>query len=350
MRLSLLDYLGCPGCASPLDLDTVESDGDEVIAGTLTCRDCAARYMVAGGIPRMNTAMEGLESVQRTFNWEWNAHHEGAFESETLFGRTPDEDWAMFLEGTRVSPHDLTGVDVLDAGCGSGAFTRLIAERSAAGVVIGVDMVDAVERAYAQTRELPNVHIVQGNVFKLPFRRELFGLIWCNGVIHHTPDAAAAHASLSRHVRPGGILYVWVYAKRFNPFRFTKDIFDAIGLTRLSEPQLFTLVEVVSRLSLWMLSAYRSLRRLPGLRPRSAWGHRTVRPRTLAELKLTWFDALSPAYDSRHTEEEVIGWFRREGFHDVHAIAEPKVGVRGVAPAPIIESVDAHDRSTVASA
>jgi hypothetical protein len=50
------------------------------------------------------------------------------------------------------------------------------------------------------------------------------------------------------------------------------------------------------------------------------------------ELTLTWFDALSPQYDSRHSEEEVMGWFRHLGFTEVGAIDEPKVGVRGVAP------------------
>jgi hypothetical protein len=61
------------------------------------------------------------------------------------------------------------------------------------------------------------------------------------------------------------------------------------------------------------------------------WGKRTVRPRNRRELELTWFDALSPEHDSRHTEEEVIAWFRRKGFERIEALEEPKVGVRGLA-------------------
>ena len=80
------------------------------------------------------------------------------------------------------------------------------------------------------------------------------------------------------------------------------------------------------------LGAYQLLRRIPGLRPRTEWGKRKIRPRTVRELELTWFDALSPEYDSRHSEDEVMGWFRDLGFHDIQAIEEPKVGVRGVAP------------------
>ena len=71
---------------------------------------------------------------------------------------------------------------------------------------------------------------------------------------------------------------------------------------------------------------------IPPFRPRSRWARRTLRRRTVHELSLTWFDALSPEYDSRHTEAEVIGWFARLGFTDIGTIEEPKVGVRGVAP------------------
>ena len=56
-----------------------------------------------------------------------------------------------------------------------------------------------------------------------------------------------------------------------------------------------------------------------------------MRERNLREIQLTWFDALSPEWDTRHTEDEVIGWFRREGFQQIEAQEEPKVGVRGVA-------------------
>jgi SAM-dependent methyltransferase/uncharacterized protein YbaR (Trm112 family) len=355
MRQSLLAYLGCPSCGSALDLAPLVKDGEEVLTGTLTCTACEQRYGVVGGVPRMNAAMSGLENVQRTFNWEWHAHHNGAFESETLFGRNPDEDWKMFLDGTGATPTSLTGASVLDAGCGSGAFTQLIAGRSNVRDVIGVDMIDAVEEAYAQTRDRPNVHIVQGNIFALPFQPHAFDLVWCNGVIHHTPDAARAHRSLCRHVRPGGVLYVWVYAKRFNPFRFTKDILDAVRLTKLPEQWLLRLVDCVAWVSLGMLGAYRAVRLLPGLRPRTAWGRRTVRRRTIRELRLTWFDALSPEYDSRHSEDEVIGWFRQAGFIDVSAIEEPKVGIRGVAPpatssggSAVSWQTAARDRTSVA--
>ena len=331
MRVELLELLVCPACESRLDPTYESWSRDHVMSGTLTCPSCRKQYAIRGGVPRMNVAMEGLERVAQTFSFEWKAHHEGRLEDDTLFGNTLDEDWAYFREATGLD--DLRGLTVLDAGCGSGRPTRQMAEHGAS-TVVGVDFNEAVDEAFSYTAELANVHIVQANVFSLPLRKPTFDLVWSQGVIHHTPDAAGAHTALSQLVVPGGLLYVWVYAKRFSPFRFTKDVLDALRITRLPERVLLRVATIFSYASVGLLAFYRAIRRLPGLTPHTSRGQRTVRPRTVRELQLTWFDALSPEYDSRHTESEVIGWFRREGFEKIEAIEEPKVGVRGVA-API---------------
>ena len=165
-----------------------------------------------------------------------------------------------------------------------------------------------------------------------PFKPQVFDLVWCSGVLHHTPDPAAGHGALSRLVAPGGTLYVYVYAKRFNPFRFVKTVLDKLRITRLPEPALLGFCRLISFPSLALLHAYRALRRLPGLRPSGARQMRTVRSRGLREIQMTWFDALSPEFDSRHTEDEVIGWFRSAGFERITPNVEPKVGMRGTAP------------------
>ena len=332
MRAELLDLLACPACAADLRLEVDVAEGDEAMEGHLECTRCDARYPLVRGVPRMNTSMEGLENVARTFGYEWKAHHRGEMEEETVFGRTVEEDWLYFLEGTGLTEPEVRGATVLDGGCGSGRLTRQIGAHGA-GRVVGVDVNEAVDEAFAASRDQDNVHIIQGNVFELPFSGGAFDVVWSNGVIHHTPDAARGHASLSRVVKPGGRLYVWVYAKRWNPFRFVKDVLDALRVTRLPEPVLLRLSRVFAVLSLGLLAVYRAIRSLPGLRPTTVWGKRTVRPRERHELELTWFDALSPEHDSRHTEDEVIGWFRREGFEEISALEEPKVGVRGTAPA-----------------
>lgn len=328
MNETFLKLLACPNCASEV---TLSDDGDH--APTVRCSSCNSTYEIRNGIPRLNEALKEhqLTTIAETFGYEWKAHHRGEFESQTLFGRTRDEDWAMVKEGMRITDSDVEGAIVLDAGCGSGRFAQLFADHGAA-FVVGVDINEAVDEAAWVCREYDNIQIVQGNIFALPFRAGAFDLIWCNGVIHHTPDARGAHKSLARHVRPGGVLYVWVYIARFNPFRFVKSSLRLLQLHRWPPRLVQGLAVTMAYLSLPILAVYRLARTLPPLRPRSAWGRRTVRPRTAEELKLTWFDTLSPEFETRHTEDEVVGWFAEAGFRAIETLEEPKVGVRGAAP------------------
>ncbi len=326
----LLGLLACPKCGSGL---TDRSDAPDQGWGALTCQSCGAAYAIVDGVPRLNEALEThtLTHVSKTFSFEWNAHHHGEFETHTLFGRTREEDWQMVLQGMGISAAAVEGATVLDAGCGSGRFCQLFAEHGAA-LVVGLDMIDAVDAAAHSCRAFENVHIVQGNIFALPFKAGAFDIIWCNGVIHHTPDAAKAFRSLARHVRPRGVFYVWVYAARFNPFRLVKSALRLTQLHRWPPRWVQLLATACAYTSVLLLALYRLIRSTPGLRPRSAWGRRTVRPRAVNDLKLTWFDTLSVQFDSRHTEAEVVEWFRAEGFSDIATLEEPKVGVRGVAP------------------
>lgn len=332
MRSLLTEYLACPQCGGALALRADAEEEGHVLEGELACGRCPRTFAITSGVPRLNIEMGGLENVARTFSFEWKGHHAGRFETQTLFGRTLEEDWEYFLFGLGIGPEDVVGAAVVDAGCGSGRFARLVGGHGAR-LVVGLDINEAVDEAFALTRGMPNVHIVQGNVWQPPLKAKAFDLIWCNGVLHHTPDAKRGHSALSRLVAPNGRLYVWVYAKRFNPFRLVKSVLNPLGLQKLSEPWLYRLTAPISAASLGLLQVYRALRRLPGLRARSPWALRTVRARTFEEIRLTWFDALSPEFDSRHTDDELRQWFIDAGFQEVEAIEEPKVGVRGVAPA-----------------
>jgi SAM-dependent methyltransferase len=331
MRPELIDHLRCPACHGTVDATLGRPEGDHVMTGSLTCARCEIAYSITRGVPRMNRDLEGLEQVASAFDLQWKLQSSGALEGETLYGWTEEQDWTLFRRALDVCDSDLEGAMVLDAGCGTARFTRQIARRGAA-FAIGVDVAASVDEAFDASRNLPNVHVVQGNVASLPFADGGFDLVWCRGVLHHTPDAAAGHRELARVVRPGAKLYVWVYSQRFSPFRLVKEVLDALRVTRLPPRALFVLCRLIAYPSLALLAVYRLIRRLPGLRPTTPRGERITRSRGLREVQLTWFDALAPEHNSRHTEDEVKGWFRSVGFEHVASLDEPKIGVRGVKP------------------
>ncbi|MCI0664265.1 MAG: class I SAM-dependent methyltransferase, partial [Acidobacteria bacterium] len=108
----------------------------------------------------------------------------------------------------------MRGKVVLEGGCGKGRHTRLIGEWGARAV-IGVDLSEAVEAAYRNTKDLPDVHIIQADIYRLPLIKS-FDYAFSVGVLHHLPDPRAGFASLIRHVKHGGAISAWVYGQENN--------------------------------------------------------------------------------------------------------------------------------------
>jgi len=53
MNDDLVDIICCPLDKHDLELDVKERDGDEILAGTLTCTECGETYDIEDGIPNL---------------------------------------------------------------------------------------------------------------------------------------------------------------------------------------------------------------------------------------------------------------------------------------------------------
>jgi SAM-dependent methyltransferase len=113
-----------------------------------------------------------------------------------------------------VKPEFFADKIVLEGGCGKGRHTALAAHWGAQDIV-GIDLSAAVESAFTATRNLPNAHIVQADIFKLPFKKA-FDYAFSVGVLHHTPDPKGAFISLASKVKNGGHISAWIYGAENN--------------------------------------------------------------------------------------------------------------------------------------
>jgi SAM-dependent methyltransferase len=212
MKRNLLDDLVCPLSSDPLRL---EADGEtaEVENGELVCSGCGRRWPIHDGIPRL--VPPDLEVQQRktaaAFGWQWQhfAEMHPEFEAQFL-------DWIY-----PIGPEFFRGKRVLDAGCGTGRHAYFAATYGA-GEVVAMDLSGAVETARRNLSELDNVHVLQGDLLRPPFRTAAagggFDLVYSIGVLHHLPDPHEGFRSLLRFVRPGGTIAVWVYGYENNGF------------------------------------------------------------------------------------------------------------------------------------
>jgi SAM-dependent methyltransferase len=208
MKRGLLQYLACPACDKEIQLASVaSSEGEEILEGELACASCERRYSIRRGIPRfveLETIERGKAATAENFGWQWQHFNE------------TDEHYAKQFLGWigPVEPEFFAGKVVLEGGCGKGRHTQLAAKWGAKDV-IGVDLSIAVETAFAATRQLQNAHIVQADIYHLPFRR-CFDYAFSVGVLHHLPDPRAGFRSLAGKVKAGGHVSAWVYGAENN--------------------------------------------------------------------------------------------------------------------------------------
>jgi SAM-dependent methyltransferase len=207
LKEKLLSYLVCPSCNVSLDLSVAHTEGEEIIEGALRCRNCATSFPISSGVPRF-ADLSKIESDKRAtatgFGWQWQH-----------FTQTDERYAEQFLGWIApVTPEFFRDKVVLEGGCGKGRHTQLAAGWGAREV-IGVDLSAAVETAFAATRSLPNAHIVQADIYRLPLARK-FDYAFSVGVLHHLPDPRGGFLSLAGKVKPGGHISAWIYGAENN--------------------------------------------------------------------------------------------------------------------------------------
>ena len=234
MKERLLDLLACPTCGGDILLANAGKYEDkEIIEGVLSCRKCTREYKVERGVPRfadLGKIEEDKAETAENFGWQW-----------THFTQEDTKYSDQFLGWLQpVKPKFFEGKVVLEGGCGKGRHTKLAAEWGAAEVV-GIDLGDGVESAFALTRDLPNVHIVQCDIFKLPLKRA-FDYAFSVGVLHHTPDPKSAFLSLASKVKKGGHISAWVYGAENNEWisKFVNPVRESFT-SQISQPVLYQL-------------------------------------------------------------------------------------------------------------
>ncbi len=288
MRESLLKFIWCPECHSELSL-FAENLHSEIINGSLMCFKCHKAYPIVKGIPRFVDNGGYADS----FGYEWN---------KLNWGRNEDE--REFFQITDLSKEELKDKVVLDAGCGGGRFAQFVSKYC--GEFVGFDYSDAVDKAYELCKENPNAHFIQCDINKNPFREGTFDLIYCHGVLHHTPNTKKSFENLPKLLKKDGILYVAVFGECALPFRIVDD----------------TLRSVLNKLS------HRELHKVCGIMTNMLYGtHRLVGrlmwfslPWSKDVMAYVFYDWYSPKYHHRHSVSEVKGWFRESGLRDVKYI------------------------------
>jgi SAM-dependent methyltransferase len=308
VREELLRWLRCLACKRDLRIEAKESEGEHVVTGELVCASCSARYPVVRGVPRF----VGTDLYTGSFSYQWNL-----FRRTQLDEGGKQESHRTFVEKTGEEPRDLAGKLVLDIGVGTGRFADVV-DRGGA-TTIGIDLSFAVDAAYKNFATRPNMHVVQADVFDLPFAPETFDFIYSIGVLHHTRDTREAFLNLPPLLKPDGRVAIWVYRKPTSPLEGRSNSFWRSITTRLPNRVLLSLCAIGATLA-YLKPVAKPI--MKWLFPRVVYDciPKVANDDTWRERVLNTFDWYSPRYQYRHTYPEVFGWFEEAGLRDLRIL------------------------------
>ena len=314
MKLELLNILRCPKSQQRL---TFESD-------VLVSEDREHKYLVENGIPRFVEKSNYSDS----FGMQWNIYSKTQLDSYSGHSISSSRFW----KATGWSESEMKDKWVLDVGCGSGRFAE-IALLSGAKVV-ALDYSSAVDACNNNFLNHPNLFVIQGDIYELPFELEAFSFIYSLGVLQHTPNPKKAFNSLPPLLKKGGKICVDYYEKSFKSMLLPKYWLRPIT-KRMPNQKLFIFLQ---KSTPFLLDCSVLIGKLPlignilkriipvvnyhGILPLSPQQH-------LEWALLDTFDWLSPEHDHPQTSKTIKQWMENANLRDIEVLKAGHLVSRG---------------------
>ena len=296
-----VERLRCPLC------------GKSVVAGPseqeLRCADGHVLSLADGYLDAGSRHGHSDSSTARTFasfGFEWTSFDEVRPEDEELA--------RVYFRDVDLSA--LSGMVGLDAGCGKGRFTRVLARHMAA--VVALDGSDAVRSAVRNLSGFGNTFVVKADLRGAPLAAHSFDFITCLGVLHHLEDPRAGFKGLVELLAPGGRILLYLYSR---PPRGGLRSMALAAAAAMRKVTVALPARVLKLLCVPMAGALWSVFVVPG---RFGEDHgvavlarlpmQSYRRMPRRSLVLDTFDRLSAPIEHRYIWEDIAWWFQSAGL------------------------------------
>ena len=314
----------CDECNSEFEIKYPEDNSKQ---NYLKCTSCDIQYKIVDGViifeKKSNKIKNNYQSKIYSYWWS-DSHKNIVYDNEAS---------KKILKSTiNLETKDFQNKIVLDAGCGNGRFSDFIVNGSPKLYVLA-DLSEGIFQAYKKIVN-KNFDIVaaKGDLNDIPFKPEVFDIVYSWGVIHHTKNPKKTFSKLSKSVKIEGKFGIYVY--KHNPdHNYDNKFLSFIALIRqgiIIEPlrfiSQFLSPENVKRLFIPIFY----FEKLIGIGIVGCHNNNLKNKFDKDYYFRVVIDRFKTKYASEHSELEIINWYKKNNFDKLIFGSKPKIGALGI--------------------
>jgi len=285
--------------------------------------------------------------TRRSFREKWANSPNAAFKS-TLTEGSEIQNWILNRNGFQtlsdLKAYLASKTRILDAGCGNGRVTALLSSVAAPGAKVrGIDL-NADQVAKVNLADAHNVSVSNADLLGDLSDIGTYDFIYCQEVLHHTEDPQGGFKNLVGRLTDDGEIAIYVYRKKA-PVREYVDDFVRDAIKDMSyedgmevSAQITELGKRLSSLNVTIdapdvpvlgikAGEYDVQRFIYHFFMKAFWNPEL----SYNDNVVVNFDWYHPSTCSRHTLDEVHGWFDAANLDIIHSFEdEYGITMRGV--------------------
>ena len=193
------------------------------------------KFRIIRGIPRLVVdETTGFVKTEAAFSSKWKKYNKFYHQKNWFLHQ---QNWFLDRFGWKnlvnFNKFLKTRSKILDAGTGIGNSAKLFSSNSNSQV-FAIDASESIDFAYKRYGATPNIHFLQADIRRLPFRKRFFNFICSDQVLHHTKNTETSFKNLTKYLEKNGMISIYVYNKKA-PMREFADEFIREHTTTMSE-------------------------------------------------------------------------------------------------------------------
>jgi ubiquinone/menaquinone biosynthesis C-methylase UbiE len=258
--------------------------------------------------------MENVDArVAAGFGEEWSTFTQAACELDSSERRR------IFDQYFRLFPWaDLpTDAEGLDAGCGTGRWAAVVAER-----VRHIHVLDASAAALSVAKQnlagVENVTFHHGSVSDIPLPDRSLDFAYSLGVLHHVPDTQGALRHIASKLKPGAPFLIYLYYALDNRPIWFRAVWRLTNAARQvisqlpARPKLLT-SQVIAATIYWPLARLCALLSSIGVSTRSI-PLEAYKDRSFYTMRTDAYDRFCTSLEKRFTRAQIEQMLQDAGF------------------------------------